>query len=303
MHDIWNPWHGCKKISEGCDHCYMYCLDARHGKDGREFYPTKNGFDKPLKKNRRGDYKIKSGEMIRVCMTSDFFFEEADEWREEVWRMMEERRDVIFYLLTKRPERIMSCLPKSWEEGRWAMNNVSFNVSAENQRRVDERIPILLSLPFKHKGVMCAPLIGSVDLAEYLEKGQIEQVICGGENYDGNRICDFEWVKSLSEQCRTHDVKYTFIETGTYFVKDNQGYKINSKLTQTQIAYKADVNVKGKEIQYELVDDMGYPIESNQCYTPMYRDQCRLCGSRPICNGCSDCGRCDGPMLTEEELA
>jgi protein gp37 len=27
MHDIWNPWHGCIKKSEDCDHCYMYFLD------------------------------------------------------------------------------------------------------------------------------------------------------------------------------------------------------------------------------------------------------------------------------------
>lgn len=27
MHDIWNPWHGCIKCSEGCEHCYMYFLD------------------------------------------------------------------------------------------------------------------------------------------------------------------------------------------------------------------------------------------------------------------------------------
>ena len=24
MHDIWNPWHGCLKYSEGCKNCYMY---------------------------------------------------------------------------------------------------------------------------------------------------------------------------------------------------------------------------------------------------------------------------------------
>lgn len=23
MHDIWNPWHGCIKKSEGCDTCGM----------------------------------------------------------------------------------------------------------------------------------------------------------------------------------------------------------------------------------------------------------------------------------------
>nr|WP_278849220.1 DUF5131 family protein [Megamonas funiformis] len=27
MHDIWNPWHGCLKYSEGCKNCYMYYLD------------------------------------------------------------------------------------------------------------------------------------------------------------------------------------------------------------------------------------------------------------------------------------
>lgn len=27
MHDIWNPWHGCVKCSEGCENCYMYYLD------------------------------------------------------------------------------------------------------------------------------------------------------------------------------------------------------------------------------------------------------------------------------------
>lgn len=28
MHDIWNPWHGCRKCSEGCRNCYMYYLDS-----------------------------------------------------------------------------------------------------------------------------------------------------------------------------------------------------------------------------------------------------------------------------------
>ena len=40
MHDIWNPWHGCKKISEGCQHCYMYCLDRMRDQDGSRIYKT-----------------------------------------------------------------------------------------------------------------------------------------------------------------------------------------------------------------------------------------------------------------------
>ena len=96
----------------------------------------------------------------------DFFLEEADKWRDEAWEIMKIRSDVIFSLLTKRPERVEKCLPSDWGDG-W--ENIIFNVTAENQKRADERIPLLLELPFKHKGVMCAPFIGSVSLAKYLE--------------------------------------------------------------------------------------------------------------------------------------
>lgn len=58
MHDIWNPWHGCVKCSEGCDNCYMYFLDKAHGNDGSEIYKTKNGiFDIPFKRAEEADIK------------------------------------------------------------------------------------------------------------------------------------------------------------------------------------------------------------------------------------------------------
>ena len=72
--------------------------------------------------------------MIRVCMTSDFFLAEADKWRDEAWELMRIRSDVIFFLLTKLPERVAEHLPKDWGDG-W--DNIFFNVTAENQRRAD----------------------------------------------------------------------------------------------------------------------------------------------------------------------
>ena len=155
-------------------------------KNGADVYRTKNGFNYPVQKDKNGDYKIRSGEMIRVCMTSDFFLEEADAWRPQAWDLMRQRRDVVFFLLTKRPERVKDCLPADWGDG-W--DNIFFNVSAENQRRADERVPLLLELPFKHKGVMCAPFIGEITLKKYLATGQIEQVLCDGENYNGIYCC------------------------------------------------------------------------------------------------------------------
>lgn len=289
MHDIWNPWHGCIKCSEGCEHCYMYFLDRQRGMDGSEIFRTKN-FDYPLQTNRKGQYKIKSGEQLRVCMTSDFFLPQADEWRPEAWEIMRRRKDVIFFILTKRPQRVERCLPPGWDDG-W--DNVFFNVTCENQQRADERIPILLHLPFKHKGIMCAPLIGNVSIKNHVkDNSQIQQVICGGENYDGSRVCDFEWVKSLRHECVRRNIRFCFIETGTRFRKDGKIYTLPSKGLQSLMAYKSGMNFEGEPLHFHLCDEIGFPIPPERLHVPYFKDHCGSCGSQMICNGCSNCGKC-----------
>ena len=182
------------------------------------------------------------------------------------------------------------CLPSDWGNG-W--ENVFFNVTAENQKRADERIPLLLNLPFKHKGIMCAPFIGPISIEKYLQSGQIERVVCGGENYDGSRPCNFDWVKSLRQECISHNVTFCFIETGTYFIKDGKKYRIPKKSTQSEMAYKSGMNYIGKPIKFKLCDNFGFDIPENELYVPHYRKNCEHCGSKLICNGCCDCGKCD----------
>lgn len=288
MHDIWNPWHGCKKCSEGCLHCYMYFLDAQRDKNGSDIYRTKNGFRYPLSKDRDGQYKVKSGEMLRVCMTSDFFLEEADPWRDEAWDIISRRPDVKFFLLTKRPERVADHLPWNWGDG-W--ENVMFNVTCENQRRADERIPIMLQLPFKHKGIMCAPYIGPVSIRKYLPTGQIEQVLCDGENYDGARPCHYDWVKSLRDECAEYNVTFTFCGTGRRFVKDGKTYRIEGGRTSEQ-AYKSGLNYKGEPIDFKLTDAWGQPLSQDKTYRPYFGEHCKTCGYRQSCNGCGRCDKC-----------
>ena len=279
MHDIWNPWHGCKKVSEGCQNCYMYYLDKKRNMDGSHIYPT-NNIKYPLSKNRRGDYKIQSGELIRVCMTSDFFLEEADQWRDQAWDIMRMRSDVKFFLLTKRPERVKDCLPNDWNDG-W--ENIIFNITAENQKRVDERIPILLDLPFKHKGIMCAPLLSKIHIEKYLSD-EIEQIIVGGENYDGHRPCHYEWVKSLYEQATAKDITFAFTETGSTFVKDNKTYNI-PRILQSQQAFHSGLQHQGRKHNYILTDSFNNPITEEQIYVRRFEEECETCGTRLICNG------------------
>ena len=289
MHDIWNPWHGCVKCSEGCENCYMYYLDEIRGGDGAQIRLTSNA-RYPLSRDRKGRYKIQSGEMISVCMTSDFFLEEADAWRNDAWEVIRTRSDVIFYLLTKRPQRVAACLPPDWGDG-W--ENVFFNVTCENQQRADERMPLLLDLPFRHKGVSCTPMIGPVTLEKYLDSGQIERVICGGENYGGRRPCHFDWVKSLREECASRDITFCFIETGTVFIKDGKKYTLNDKRTQTVQAFRSGMNYEGKAMQFCLTDSWGLPIPEENLYKKHYCRTCETCAMKLVCNGCSDCGKCE----------
>ena len=289
MHDIWNPWHGCRKCSEGCENCYMFYNDALRGKNGADIYRTKTGFRYPLSKDRKGHYKVQSGETLRVCMNSDFFLEEADPWREEAWDIIHQRSDVKFWLLTKRPERVAEHLPWDWGDG-W--ENVMFNVTCENQRRADERIPILLDLPFKHKGIMCAPFIGPVSIREYLPAGQIEQVLCDGESYAGARPCHYEWVKTLHDECLEHNVTFVFCTTGRRFVKDGKTYALEGSLPSQQ-AFRSGLSFSGKPVEFKLTDAMGVPIPEEDLYVPWFGERCQTCGMRLTCNGCSRCGRCE----------
>ena len=267
---IWNPWHGCRKYSEGCEHCYMYYLDAQREKDGSEIYKVKTNFNMPLKKHRNGEYVIPSGSTVNVCMTSDFFLEEADEWRDEVWDMIKTRSDVTFWLQTKRAERVKDNLPSDWGEG---YENVIMVFTAENQARADERLPILIDLPFKRKGIMCAPQITEITLDKYLKTGLFEIVLVDGENYDGNRPLYFEWVERLYNECKKYNVDFTFCGTGNVFIKDGKTFNI-PKAYQRVMALRSKLQIPEVEGEIKI------------------QPKCATCKRRFSCNGCRWCGKC-----------
>lgn len=249
----------------------MFYLDKKRSINSEDVHKLKGGYDLPLKKDRNGAYKIKSGEDVQVCLTSDFFIEEADEWRADAWSIMRIRSDVNFHLITKRPERIKALLPDDWGEG-WT--NVDLGVTAENQRTAEIRLPILLELPFKYKGIMATPLLSDIQIEEYISSGKIDYVIAGGENYDGARSCRYEWVKSLYEQCVKYNVRFEFYETGYKFIKDGKLYTI-PRLLQREQALKSGLN---------------YPAVQNSI---IIRDKCRGCSKRYVCKGCRGCSDCD----------
>ena len=225
----WNLWHGCHRISPGCAHCYVYRRDESIGKDASQVYKTKS-FYLPVLRDRTGAYKVPSGETVYTCFSSDFFLEEADPWREEAWRIIRERSDLFFFMVTKRIHRAADCLPEDWGSG-W--ENVAINVTVENQAMAEFRMPFMAELPIRHKGIACEPLLERIDLSPWLGCG-IEVVGVGGESGPEARICDYDWVLDLKRQCTDAGVRFTYHQTGARLRKDGRLYVIPRRLQHEQ---------------------------------------------------------------------
>lgn len=222
----WNPWHGCHKCSPGCLHCYVYYLDQKHGRDTDIVTRSKANFDLPLKRDRSGNFKIPPGQEVATCFTSDFFLSEADPWRNDAWEVIRKRPDVNFLICTKRIERASTCLPADWGGG---YDNVILAVTCENQEKTELRLPVFQTVPAKRKYILVSPILEQVELGPFLAAGDIEMVSVGGESYENARICDFDWVKKIQEDCSQYGVTFDFHQTGSNFRMNGKTYHIRHR--------------------------------------------------------------------------
>ncbi len=93
--NTFNFWIGCRKLSPGCKFCYMHRMYDNKGID-------------PNIVGRTGDATFKQAlrwkepKMIFTNSMSDFFIEDADQWRDDAW---EEIRNA--------PHHQWQCLTKS----------------------------------------------------------------------------------------------------------------------------------------------------------------------------------------------
>lgn len=232
---LWNPWRGCKKYSEGCKYCYIHKGDKKRNIDTSNIVKTKD-FYKPIEKLKNGNYKMKSG-LVYLCFSTDFLLEEADEWRAECFKMMRERQDCMFLFLTKRIERFLECVPDDWDEG---YSNVVVCCTIENQVNADKRLAIFRDLPIKHKCITAQPLLERINIEDYLDG--MELVVVGGESDVLARPLNYDWVLDIREQCIQKKVDFEFRQCGTYFIKDNKIYHLQTKDLMRQ-ARDANINV------------------------------------------------------------
>jgi protein gp37 len=119
--------------------------------------------------------------------------------------------------------------------GVWPLPNVWLGVSVENQHFADERIPLLLRTPAAVRFISAEPLLGPIDLTggddplkTWLRNGitalrglltdewvpPLDWVIVGGESGPGARLFDYEWARSIIQQCKAATVPVFMKQVG-----------------------------------------------------------------------------------------
>jgi protein gp37 len=214
----------------------------------------------------------KSPRRIFVNSMSDLFGEGVhDHTLDRVFAVMAMSPQHTFQILTKRPERMRDYMVRIMESdfgsedvalaaGRmmedsdnahdcvlnqtWPLPNVWLGVSVEDQKRADERIPILLKTPAAVRWISAEPLLGPVDLKNVVPKDKYEidavsgfnyetgswwprldWVVVGGESGPGSRPMHPDWARSLRDQCKAAGLAFLFKQWGNWAAcRDSQGF-------------------------------------------------------------------------------
>lgn len=250
----WNPLRGCSRVSEGCRFCYAERMSAR-GLPGLNSPTTGEPFATMARSGPRWTGRVeliesqlevplrwKKPRRIFVNSMSDTFHESVpDGWIDRIFGVMALCPQHTFIVLTKRSERMRKYwsdvdledrLTDIWADGRpdremWSLmlplSHVWLGVSCGDQAAADERIPQLLATPAAVRFVSAEPLLGPVDISQWLRPRQepnhdgyggdigvgwhtdatkLDWVIVGGESGPGARPCRVEWVRNIVRQCR-----------------------------------------------------------------------------------------------------
>jgi len=212
----WNGAIGCSKVSPGCMRCYaaqMAETKFRHftggpvwGADKHRYVTADQRWREPLKWAREARA---ANQKIMVFGNSLYDFCEdhptINEIRTRIWDLVDETRDVLIWqFLTKRPERLAACLPRTWPpfwDNVWlgtSVENADYAYRADHLRAVDAAVRFL----------SIEPALGNVVPA--LNMQGIDWCLWGGESGPGFRNADHQWARDLLAACRRQGTAFFF---------------------------------------------------------------------------------------------
>lgn len=224
----------CTHVSPGCLNCYAERINRWRGNGHHYRVPELDKVEIRLLPNvLRRPLSWRKPRRVFVCSMTDLFHDaHPDELIDQVFAVMQASPRHTFQVLTKRADRMSHYIAHAegrvtaagedlaavmgWchanEDRPWPLSNVWCGTSVENQRYANERIPQLLQTPAALRFLSCEPLLGSVQIAEYLPNAlwnnlpswkapALGWVIVGGESGPNARPMDVQWARWIVEQC------------------------------------------------------------------------------------------------------
>ena len=251
-----NPWWGCTKVSPACDHCYAETWARRVGLDvwssgkPRRFLSDAY-WRQPHRWNKVARLANQRARVFCASMSDVFEWKkELTPWRHKLWGLIEETPHLDWLLLTKRPHLATRLTP--WNDN-WP-RNVWLGVTVENQKWTEKRLPHLESIPANIRFLSCEPLLGKINLCEWLEQNVIHWVIAGGESGFNARPSNPDWFLSLRDQCIAHDTPFHFKQWGDWAPVDVVADNVSPRSILAGDSYSTSIGRFGKKSSGRLLD-------------------------------------------------
>lgn len=211
-----NPWIGCTKVSPACDHCYAAeLMDTRYGRAkwgaGEQRVRTaSSNWRQPRKWNRIAERNGTRPFVFCASLADVFDNEVSEDWRADLFKLIEETPNLVWLLLTKRIGNVLDIL----KDIGGCPSNVAFGATMANQKEYD-RDRIKLEALRRSTGPLFTfgsfePLLGPV----ILDKNAPDWIIVGGESGKQARAMDLEWVRSLQRQSAELGRVFNFKQVG-----------------------------------------------------------------------------------------
>jgi protein gp37 len=189
---------------------------------------------------------------------ADVFDNQVDpEWRADLFELIRTTPQLVWLLLTKRPQNIVDMVKASGAIAgngtRYVPGNCALGTTIEDQKRADINVPALLRAKCEcgpaFVFVSCEPLLEAVDLRPWqphldndpndprmvlaekvveggidLEQQTLDWVIAGGETDQGKheaRPTQADWFRALRDQCVAAGVPFHFKQWGEWTPGEN----------------------------------------------------------------------------------
>jgi protein gp37 len=198
----WNISIGCAHLTDECAHCTAEKLVNRLATNPKT-PKYHNGFQKVVtfEDALLEPSNWKDPRQVWVSPLSDLFHPHVpDAFIARAFKAMGDTPHHIYYVLTKRPERLKSLPNLAWHD------NIALGVSVGTQKATT-RIADLQACGAKHKFVAFEPLleeISSVDLTG------LAFAMVGGEQGVEARLMQKPWAEAIQQQCDQQKVPFLF---------------------------------------------------------------------------------------------